>query len=206
MDFFSKLFGSSNYQLQGENLNILSEIVYKTLKGEAGAKDAKKLENFITSNNQNPYLYQICATLYFRNGEKDKADLYLDKAIELNIKDGGYSLLTKAYNNMRGGLSTYDAVVALRFLIDNKEAIILQINESSKSGIFPSKNEFGFLSFYIDLSNSDMLAEIYYSLSTCCFDFGEQTEAIEYIQKAIELCPSEVEFRTKYEIFRQQSK
>ena len=205
MSFFLKLFSIYNYQLNSENLTILSEIANKIANGEAGTEEAKRLENFIASNNQNPYLYQLCATLYFRTGVKDKDDLYFDKAIELHIKDGGYSLLTKAYNNMMSGLSTYDAIVALRFMIDNKEAIILQNNESSKSGIFLSKNEFVFLSFYIDLNDSYMLAEIYYSFSTCCLDFGEKTEAIDYIQKAIELCPNEEEFRNKYEVFIQQS-
>lgn len=72
--------------------------------------------------------------------------MHFNRAITLGIKDGEYSLLVKAYNNMFDGYCTFDVLDSLRTLLtDESKYIALAIGEI-QNGIFKKVNEYGFLS------------------------------------------------------------
>lgn len=197
MNLFSKLFKRNKFKLEGENLILLSDLANKIANHEGNEKDIKLIESFIYFNKANPYLHQLCALAYFLKKENNKADFHFDEAIKLNIKDGGWSLLTKALNNIFETYTSYAANSSLRYLIENRELYQSHTKGEIIDGIFLNKNEFSFSSLYIDLRSSFSLGLTYYSYSSCCSDFGEKSEAIEYINKTIELCPDNEDWKAK---------
>lgn len=164
----------------------------------------KKLTKYVKKHPANAYLHQLLASAAFMNGDNQLADQYFDKAIELKIQDGGYSLLSKAYANMFDGYCTYDAVSSLRNLINEKEEFKNQMSGQVRSGLFLQVNEHGFHSYLTDLRNSATMAEVYYCFALTSYDFGERYEGLEYLEKAILLQPDNQEFKEKHSVLKKE--
>jgi tetratricopeptide (TPR) repeat protein len=154
----------------------------------------KRLESLIYFNQNNPYLHQICGKIYFLKENCQKAEFYFDKALELNVKDGGWTLVTKALNNMFDAVISYDAVTSLEELLNREADYKLQISGEVQSGIFINDNEFGFSSFFIDLRNNESLGQVYAMMSACYLKCNLLYEANKSVEKAIELCPCRDDF------------
>lgn len=163
-----------------------------------------KLKGYVKKYPSNPYLHQLLASAAFINGDNELANQHFEKAIELNIPDGGYSLLSMAYANMFDGYCYYDAVSSLRTLIQNKDEYQKQLNGEARNGLFLENNEFGFNSYFTDLRNSATMAEIYYCYAVTSFDFGEKYEGLESLEKAILLQPDNLEFKEKYSLLKRE--
>ena len=198
MDFFKKIFTTKNKGISSEEVLLLNSMV-NSMSSKADLEIcAKQLLKYIKKNPDNVFLQQLIATAYFKNGDKDTASLHLDKAITLGIKDGGYSLLLKAYTNMFDGYCTYDAVDSLRTLLNDESKYIDNTTGEIQVGIFEKINDFGFSSHYIDMRSDDMKAEILYSIAITSYDFDEKQEAIAYLVEALILQPESVEFNQKH--------
>lgn len=176
MQFLKKIFKTKSIGISREEVLQLNNMVNSISSRADLGSHAKQLLKYIKKNPDNVFLHQLIATVYFRNGENESADPHLDRAITLGIKDGGYSLLIKAYNNMFDGYCSYDAVDSLRTLINDESKYIGHTMGEIQDGIFEKLNEYGFLSYCIDMRSSEMKAEILYSLATTSYDFGEKTE------------------------------
>ena len=198
MDFLKKLFKAKNKGLSSGEVLLLNSMANSISNNTDLAICTKQLLKYIKKNPDNVFLHQLIATAYFKNGDNDTADLHLDKAITLGIKDGGYSLLLKAYTNMFDGYCTYDAVDSLRTLLNDESKYIDNTTEEIQVGIFEKINDFGFSSHYIDMRSDDMKAEILYSLALTSYDFDEKQEAIAYLDEALILQPESAEFNQKH--------
>ena len=91
MNLYSKIFNKKNFQIEGRNLKYLSSAVNCLANSDHESLDIKRLESLVYFNKRNPYLHQICGEVYFLKKNHQKADFHFDKAIELNIKDGGWT-------------------------------------------------------------------------------------------------------------------
>lgn len=189
MDFLKKLFKAKNKGLSSDEVLLLNSMLNSISNTTDLAIYTKQLLKYIKKNPDNVFLHQLIATAYFKNGDNDTAGLHLDKAITLGIKDGGYSLLLKAYTNMFDGYCAYDAVDSLRTLLNDESKYIDNTTEEIQVGIFEKINDFGFSSHYIDMRSDDMKAEILYSLGLTSYDFDEKQEVIAYLDEALILQP-----------------
>lgn len=100
MDFFKKLFKAKNKGLSSDEVLLLNSMA-NSISSETDLElCVKQLLYYIKKYSDIVFLHQLIATAYFKNGDKENAGIHLDKAITLGIKDGGYSLLLKAYTNM----------------------------------------------------------------------------------------------------------
>lgn len=198
MDFLKKLFKAKNKGLSSDEVLLLNSIADSISNKTDLEICTKQLLKYIKNKPDNVFLHQLIATAYFNNGDNDNAGLHLDKAITLGIKDGGYSLLIKAYLNMFDGYCSYDAVDSLRTLLNQESKYIDNTIGEIQVGIFEKINDFGFLSHYIDMRSGDMKAEILYSLAITSYDFDEKQEAIAYLEEALILQPESAEFNQKY--------
>jgi tetratricopeptide (TPR) repeat protein len=198
MDFLKKLFETKNKGISSDEVLLLNRMANSISNKTDLEICTKQLSKYIIKNPDNVFLHQLIATAYFKNANNDAADLHLDKAITLGIKDGGYSLLLKAYTNMFDGYCTYDAVDSLRTLLNNESKYIDNTTGEIQVGIFKKLNDFGFSSYCIDMRSDDMKAEILYSLAITSYDFGEKQEAIAYLDEALILQPESAVFNQKH--------
>lgn len=198
MDFLKKLFETKNKGIFSDEVLVLNRIANSISNKTDLDICTKQLLKYIKKNPDNVFLHQLIATAHFKNADNDAADLHLDKIITLGIKDGGYSLLLKAYTNMFDGYCTYDAVDSLRTLLNNESKYIDNTTGEIQVGIFEKINDFGFSSYYIDMRSDEMKAEILYSLALTSYDFGEKQEAIACLDKALILQPESAVFNQKH--------
>ncbi|MFT5601860.1 MAG: tetratricopeptide (TPR) repeat protein [Flavobacteriales bacterium] len=198
MEFLKKLFKTKSNGISSDEVLVLNSIASSISSKTDLEICTKQLLKYIKKNPDNVFLHQLIATAYFKNGDNDTADLHLDKAITLGIKDGGYSLLIKAYSNMFDGYCSYDAVDSLRTLLNDESRYIDNTTGEIQVGIFEKINDFGFPSHYIDMRSGDMKAEILYSLAVTFYDFDEKQEAIAYLEEAIILQPESAVFNQKH--------
>lgn len=198
MEFIKNLFKTKIMGFSNKEVLLLNNMV-NSLSNKGNLENyAKQLLKYIKKHPDNVFLHQLIATVYFRNGINESAELHFAKAITLGIKDGGYSLLMKAYTNMFDGYCTYDAVDSLRTLLNDESKYMYSTTGEIQVGIFEKINDFGFLSHYIDMRSGDMKAEILYSLAITSYDFDEKQEAITYLEQALTLRPDNVEFNHKH--------
>jgi tetratricopeptide (TPR) repeat protein len=198
MEFLKKLFKTKSNGISSDEVLVLNSIASSISSKTDLEICTKQLLKYIKKNPDNVFLHQLIATAYFKNGDNDTADLHLDKAITLGIKDGGYSLLIKAYSNMFDGYCSYDAVDSLRTLLNDESRYIDNTTGEIQVGIFEKINDFGFPSYYIDMRSGDMKAEILYSLAVTSYDFDEKQEAIAYLEEALILQPESAVFNQKH--------
>lgn len=198
MDFLKKLFETKNKGISSDEVLLLNSMANSISNKTDLEICAKQLLKYIKKHPDNVFLHQLIATAYFKNADNDAAGLHLDKAITLGIKDGGYSLLLKAYTNMFDGYCTYDAVDSLRTLLNDESKYIDNTIGEIQVGIFEKINDFGFSSHYIDMRSDDMKAEILYSLALTSYDFGEKQEAIAYLDEALILQPESAVINQKH--------
>ena len=90
---------------------------------------------------------------------------------------------------------SYDAITSLENLFKNEQNYKSQMKGEIQSGSFLKENELGFSSFCIDLRSNNALGETCCMLSACYFKGNLLSEAKEYVQKAIELCPDREDFK-----------
>lgn len=203
MNLYTKLFGSKKYKIEGDNLNTLQTIAFNINDQKCSVHEIEKIKEFIYFNKNNPYIYQYCANYYFSIEDRGNAEKYLIKALKLNIRDGGWSNYTRALNNMYPEYVSYNAIISLQELINNKADYETQHQGDPVYGIFMKMNMYEFPTFHIDLRHNKTLAYIYYLLSTCNSQFDLVYEAREYIIKAIELDPEIANYQTfKDSLFR----
>lgn len=157
--------------------------------------DVGRLENLIYFNQTNPYLHQICGKFYSLKKNHQKADFHFDKAIQLNIQDGGWTLTTKALNNMFDAFVSRDAITSLECIVNNEIHYELQNEGEIQNGIFIKVNEYGFSSFYIDLRSDTTKGEISCMMSLCYFKLNLLDEAEGFIKEAIKRCPDRDDFK-----------
>lgn len=203
MNLYTKLSGRKKYKIEGENLKTLQTIAFNINDLKSSAQEIEKIKEFIYFNKQNPYIHQYCANYYFSLDDRANARKYLDKALEMNIKDGGWSHYTNALNEMFPNFVSYNAISSLKELIENKADYETQHHGDPVYGIFMKMNIFEIPTFHIDLRHNKTLANIYFLLSTCNYHFNLTYEAKEYVIKAIELNPDKANYHTfKEELFR----
>lgn len=203
MKFIKNLFKTKSNKISNEDVLFLNSIIDSISSKTDLEKCATQLSTYIKKNPDNAFLHQLIATAYFKNGKNESADLHLDKTITLGIKDGGYCLLIKAYNNMFDGYCSYDALDSLRILL-NQSNKIENLDVEIKHGIYKKINGFGFQSHYIDMRSSETKAEILYLLATTSYDFNEKQEALGYLEDALKLCPEDPEYNRKYVEFQKE--
>lgn len=194
--FFNKRNKISNTEIEWLN-SIIIEIPIRKLSDEENSH----LKKIVKRYKNNPFVNQIFAmNLFLNENERDEAVEYFNKCVDLSIPDYGFSLLYGANSCfLSTGIVNSKAFEFLKLLIIHHDSFINDIEASFSCKLiddyFIFNNPQGINFYCIDLRNPKTHGRVHHMLSAVNSAFELYHEAIESIDKAIEIEPEVEEYK-----------
>ncbi|MDA3815970.1 MAG: hypothetical protein PF486_01240 [Prolixibacteraceae bacterium] len=194
MRIFKKSF-DKNKEIYVSEVELVNAITQRQEKGIVTDEDKLTFDKIIKKHKNNPFIHQAYGMFLFRKNEiRVEALKHFKKAIELNIPDGGFSLMYATHCCFYpSGIVSAEAFDFLRTLMHSRDAIAESWNGPIMEDNFMDSTESGLKYYLFDLRCNKTYSDVYHAYAIVNDAFQCYYEALEAIEKAIELAPDNEE-------------